>query len=384
MTEVHGKRIDDIECLRALAVIGVIIQHAHDALYAPTPWFDAIMHAFGLRTGVDLFFAISGFVIGRSFLPEMEATSDGRGGLRIVAAFWTRRFFRLTPSAWLWLWLTLLMAIFFNRSGVFQSVHANLMATLAGMFDYANFRFADSFMKYDYGSSFVYWSLSLEEQFYLLLPLCALLLRRWLPAVLLALIVFQALLPTRGVLAQVLRTDAIAWGVLLSIACGGRAWRKAAPIWLEKPWLRWPVLVGLLVMLARLGSDVVDPSFRWKIAVIALLAAALVWMASYDQHYLFRPGWLRKPLLWIGARSYAIYLIHLPVYLFVREIATDINQFAWASGFRAPIGYSALTIALMALLADANYRWVETPLRGYGAKVAARIVAPRGLIQPIA
>lgn len=50
----------------------------------------------------------------------------------------------------------LLACLFINRSGAFGTLAANLQATLAGVLQYANFRFADSFFHYEYGTSFVY------------------------------------------------------------------------------------------------------------------------------------------------------------------------------------------------------------------------------------
>ncbi len=375
-TRTVTKRIDDIECLRALAVFGVAMHHANADLYAPSPLISAFVQVFGLWIGVDLFFAISGFVIGCSLLRQMQTGIETGHTWHMISSFWLRRLFRLTPSAWLWLWLTLLAVIFFNRSGVFGSLATNLRDTFAGMFDYANFRLAKVFAEGGYGASGVYWSLSLEEQFYLLLPLAALLLRRWLPALLFAAIAWQALLPGRSQLLVCIRTDALCWGVLLSMFCGSGTWSALEPRWMEKPWLRAPVVIALLFALALAGGAQWDGFGRYKFTLAALLSMLLVWLASYDKGYLFRMEWLRKPLLWIGARSYAIYLIHMPVYFFVRETAVRVRDAAWIPALHVPIAYTLLAVVLIALLADASYRWVETPLREYGARLAARARSP--------
>ncbi|PER22380.1 hypothetical protein, partial [Bacillus cereus] len=72
------------------------------------------------------------------------------------------------------------------------------------------------FMHYEYGASFVYWTLSLEEQFYLILPLLVFVSRRYLVWVLLAVVLVQ-FFTWRALWLSVIRTDALALGVLLSI-----------------------------------------------------------------------------------------------------------------------------------------------------------------------
>src|SRR5690554_933284 len=185
--------IDDIEVLRGVAVIAVLIHHMKENLF---PWLTTPLDPRGLDLqlwwGVDLFFVISGFVITRSALPALhQSTADKALFWRTTISFWTRRAWRLLPSAWLWLVLTLLLSIGFNQSGVFGSPATNLQAALADMLQYANARFADSFMVYDYGASFVYWSLSLEQQFYLLFPLLIFISRRWLAVVMIAVVIIQ-------------------------------------------------------------------------------------------------------------------------------------------------------------------------------------------------
>lgn len=358
----------DIECLRAVAVLGVAFHHAQDNLFHPgIAWMARLSAHAQFWTGVDLFFAISGFVIARSLLPQMAAHA---GKLRqqagIVAAFWIRRFWRLLPSAWLWLGLILLASFAWNRSGAFGSVHANLMATLAGMFDFANFRLADALFRYEYGGSFVYWSLSLEEQFYLLLPLLVVALRRRIDLLMIALVVVQ-LNVLRTPLLMSVRTDALALGVLLAIAAPGKAYGAANP----RALLRlgaWRTLLPclLLACLAWLASTG-EQALHFRVTAIAAIAAALVWLASYDRDYLLPESAFKDVLVWLGARSYAIYLIHIPVYFLLRELGFRLGEAAnlptWA--------LALLAGGLIVLLADLNYRYVEQPLRQRGRRLAA-------------
>ncbi|HEY8682078.1 MAG TPA: acyltransferase [Rhodanobacter sp.] len=361
-------RSNDIECLRAIAVIGVAFHHMQGNLFHPgLPLMSQLLQHADFWFGVDLFFAISGFVIARSLLPQMGACGRSlREQVGVIGAFWIRRFWRLLPSAWLWLGLILLAAVACNRSGAFGSVHANLMATLAGLFDVANFRFADAFFRYEYGASFVYWSLSLEEQFYLLLPLLVACLRRRIDLLMVALFVIQLCLFRTPLLMSV-RTDALALGVLLAIAAPGKMYAAMNPRFLLRLHsLRSLLPCLLLAVLAVLASADLQ-GWRFRISAIAVFSAMLVWLASYNENYLLQAGWFKRGLVWVGARSYAIYLIHVPVYFLLRELCFRYGNTlsplpAWL--------LLLLAIGLIALLADLNYRYLEQPLRQYGRHIA--------------
>src|SRR5476649_2292342 len=154
----HGHRVAARYCSARRVVSSPARQpvYRHGAIAGKHPCLGATV------VGVDLFFAISGFVIARSLIPALQGCSTRQEYWQQTRNFWLRRAFRLLPSAWLWLALMLLACVFINRSGAFGTLQANLQATLAGVAQYANFRFADSFFHYEYGTSFVYWSLSLE------------------------------------------------------------------------------------------------------------------------------------------------------------------------------------------------------------------------------
>lgn len=363
----------DIECLRALAVIGVVIHHSQGNLFYPgIPFLDRVFAIGQAWCGVDLFFAISGFVIARSLLPQLTAASGSLAAqCHAVAAFWIRRAWRLLPSAWLWLALMLLASVVANHSGVFQSIHTNLMATLAGFFNVANVRMGDSLFRYPYGTSFVYWSLSLEEQFYIALPLLVICARRYFAWILIVLLAIQFPM-YRTITAMLFRTDALGLGVLLAMVSNMPAYTRIEPRFLG----RWRGIGGLVLMIllslmARLAM-LNEKHSNFAVGGMAVAATLLVWIASYNADYLVRPGWLKRTLTWVGNRSYAIYLCHIPIFFLLREACFRLGLTqpnAWLLG--------SIATCLIALTAAMNFRYVEQPLRRHGRQVARQFIARR-------
>lgn len=367
-----SQRIGDIEVLRACAVLLVAFQHLNGSLTtlnAPSlPW--PMLHLGG-SFGVDLFFAISGFVIARNLLPKLAPGCNWSAAWPVIKVFWIHRFWRLVPSAWLWLMIILLLAWQFNDSGVFGKLESNLDATLAGILNFANVRFASCFGRCDFYTSFVYWSLSLEEQFYLLFPLVLVLVgRRALPVVLIALVVVQ-MLQFRGLWLMAFRTDALLLGVLLAIASSSGLYERFRPERLANV----PFLASFLLMAGMMAMLVLGKPargyFTFEISLVALLSFFLVWLASYDLGLFCRARWLRAVMLWLGSRSYAIYLIHVPVYLLMRELQHRLL----GNGDTSSPTYLAIALPmswlLIAGLAELNFRFVESPLRRFGVRLTS-------------
>lgn len=372
----NEKRIMDIELLRGIAVLGVLFHHLQDSLFAAAvPLLQAITLYSQPWWGVDLFFAISGFVIARSLIPALRRCTTRQEYWQQTRNFWLRRAFRLLPSAWLWLALMLLACLFLNRSGAFGTLHANIQATLAGIAQYANFRFADSFYHYEYGTSFVYWSLSLEEQFYLLFPLMIVLFRKHLVWALLALVAVQ-LFTLRTPILMVVRTDALALGVLLAIWSTQPSYLRWEPKFLRRPWAGVAALIALSLLLSFMATDRFTFT-SYRIGVIAVLCALLVWIASYNRDYLLPRGVFKNLMTWVGSRSYGIYLIHIPAYLLVREFIFRLQ----AAGLPSPAGNPILMLlmagGLIVLLSELNYRIIEMPMRNRGASLVKRLGTSR-------
>jgi peptidoglycan/LPS O-acetylase OafA/YrhL len=363
------RRLPEIEVLRGLAVAGVVLHHSYGALLPvtnrPLAW---LMHTVDYGTGVDLFFAISGFVIARTLLPAIDASKTRRDFTTTACAFWIRRAWRLLPSAWLWLAICLAASAWFNRAGLFGSVATNAWAALAGALDFANIRLALIFGHHDYGTSFAWWSLSLEEQFYILLPPAAFLLRGRLQLILIALVALQFPLRPHSLWPVMFRNQAILLGVLLACWEPHPSFRRVG--WHLARWpafARWIPAAALVLMLGALG--VAGPAPRFMIGLIALTSAALVYLAAQDAGLIMQASALRRVMLWLGARSYALYLIHIPAFFAARELC-----FRLGAQDNEPAA-AFLGLALLLIGAELNWRLLENPLRRRGARIAQRYAA---------
>ena len=371
------KRIDDIEILRAFAVMLVVVEHMHFNLFTwNTPALASFYSVFGGWTGVDLFFAISGFVIARDLVPRLQAAGRRQDYFSVTLVFWVRRGWRLLPSAWMWLLLILLASVYLNRSGAWGSVANNVDMVVTAALQIANFHVAHVFGEQFAGAAFVYWSLSLEEQFYLLLPLLVFVSRQWLPYVLALLVVPQLFLQRETALLALVRTDALFLGVLIALWQRQPSYALFQPRFLANPAAALAavlLLVGALACVGSRGLVIIE----YHYGLVTCLAGLLVLIASYDGDYFARPRWLRALLLWVGTRSYALYLIHMPSYFLTRELWLRLAPAG--TRFNSDYTWEFLATALVLLLglSELNYRFLELPLRRRGVAIAGRMEARR-------
>lgn len=367
--------IDDIQVLRAAAILCVLIEHSWLNLVSPLDWFTSFLHHVPLWCGVDLFFVISGFVITRSLLRQVVAASHPG---RVLARFWIRRAFRLWPAAWLWLALMVVGSTIFKDPPIFSTLAVNLRSALAGMLAYANIRFALHPMV-PYGPSYPYWSLSLEEQFYLLLPPLLLMARRRVWWVALALILVQLPL-AHPRLYFFLRNDGLLWGVLLASAPACQRGAKHAAAAIARVAFAGPIiLLAAIGEMARL-SPAFEASPPFLVGGMAIVAALPVWLAGADRD-LFHCGPLQPAALWVGSRSYVLYLCHVPIYQFASMISHRIG-IDQVFGANADARSIALAVPLLILAVEFTYRGVERPLRDAGARIAVRVRMPRDEFAP--
>lgn len=378
-----ARRIDDIELLRGLAVFGILIHHAQGNLLAwSTPAMDRFYAYFNIGHTIDLFFAISGFVIARDLIPKVQAGGADRVGFfRLAIGFWIRRAYRLLPSAWLCLAGILLLSLLFNSSNAFGSFRSNFAGSIAAVLQVANMHFASNlFSELGMGVTFHFWSLSLEEQFYLALPFMLFFTGRAFPWLAAALVLAQLLsMRPGGALvpyAWVFRTDALFLGVLLAWWSRGEVYPLFEPVFLRaSAWARWFTLLLLFGALVTVGSEALR-IIEYRLSIVAIISALIVYVASYDRDYLMAPGVIKRFFMWLGSRSYSVYLWHIPMFALVRELAFRYGQsHAMQFDARHTWLFAAAAAVLILVVSECNFRLVEAPLRRRGMAAAQRWTA---------
>lgn len=373
----RGGRIGDIEVLRGIAILLVLAMHLNVGLltWSPQVLRHITAHYVNFWPGVDLFFVVSGFVIARSLVPALRAAPDGPAFLRAMVVFWVRRAWRLLPAAWMWLAIILVLAGGFNRNYAFGFFHDNFETAVAALMGVANIHFAMIVTDGGgLGTAAPYWSLSLEEQFYLLLPLVVWLSGRRLPAVLLGVFALFAWLPETKWLAS-LRMQGPILGVLLALLTTTPAWRMLEPRGLARAWAGRAActVVPIAAMCALAPAD--QRIFPHALDLVALLAAFPVFLASYDAGYVFPRGISRRVLIWFGSRSYALYLAHTPCYRGTGALLSRLLSSGAAPGPADTLPFLLVGLSLTLAAAELTHRLVEMPFRAHGRRVAARMIA---------
>jgi len=372
----------DLEILRAVAIAFTLLCHmGWDILPKLGPAADAIHSRFKFWTGVDLFFAISGFIITASLC---RAGVTQESFLRFAVPFWIRRIFRLLPSAWLWIGLTLLLTAGFNSNLSFGLMRYNLHEAAAAVANVANFYYYRWFSAghSDYGSFGVFWSLSLEEQFYLIFPfLLYFASRRVLVGALACAFLGQVFafrpagfVPHQSSLLWFVRTDALILGVLIALWQDSPSYERMRPRFLQNAFLSLPILLLGVLLLAGVAASVALA--RWTTGLAALISGSLVLIASYDANYLLKPSRPKSALMWLGSRSYSIYLIHVTVRALVLEYK---KSWGIPEGSAAAGLWTLASLVLILAVSELNYRLVETPFRSLGRQIAGRLQPKAGL-----
>jgi peptidoglycan/LPS O-acetylase OafA/YrhL len=362
----------DIQGLRAIAVLLVLVYHAGIAVVP------------GGYIGVDIFLVVSGFLITGHLLNQLERNS------RIdFVNFYARRIRRILPASMVVLVLTVLGAIALvpplQRVAVMQDALATALYV-------PNYWFAiqgTNYLASEAPSMFQhYWSLGIEEQFYLfwpaLLALGYFLVRRSKRGlfILMAVLVVASFAFSVWQLQQsqpwaFFSLPSRAWelgvGGLVAFALSkGARWAQGAPVAI----LGWVGLLGLLALAATYNESTVFPGVN---ALLPVLATAALIIGGTAGHALSPARTLSiAPLQWFGMISYSLYLVHWPILMLAQA----------AIGLQEPLLLtSKIGLALFAIpVAYFLYLLVENPARTaeFWAKARPRRTLVSGLIASVA
>jgi peptidoglycan/LPS O-acetylase OafA/YrhL len=335
----------DLEGLRGLAILLVLLFHA------------GLPGLGGGFVGVDVFFVLSGFLITGLLLREREA--HGRIDL---AAFYARRARRILPAAAVVLVVTLAASWLVLAPLDLPRVAGDAAAAALSA---GNIRFAASAMDYfaaDNAPSPLlhYWSLGVEEQFYLLWPALLILATRVGRPRLGAALALLAVVVASYVAAWYLTDLAEPWafyslptrawqlglGGLLAVTAAWQARLPARPVVLSG----WLGLACILV--AAVALDASTTPYPGLVALLPTLGAGALILAGT---HAWSPTMIlaERPLRWLGRISYSVYLVHWPLLVLPAALLLP--------GDELSLPARLLLAGLAVVLGAACYRWVEAP-----------------------
>ncbi|KMY86507.1 acyltransferase 3 [Candidatus Paraburkholderia calva] len=406
----------EIERLRAVAVLLTIIVHVpFKQLFHP--------YLYSSFTGVDLFFVISGFVVSQSLLSTLPRPLGDTPVQRLersrqsILAFYLRRVFRIAPSAFFYIFLYWVVAYVMSATGSIASfarpadIFREGIAFAGGIYNYAMvFGGIPTNMSH-------YYSLSIEEHFYLLAPMLLVLCGRTsyrlaACAICVALVLFVLRPLTSVSIANLTHTrvDELLYGVVIALLIDKYRhlpmWRfntlagnvnAASPIFMRllraprmRAFLKTVFGITLCALLALLpgvlNTDILGRSgqFYFSNAALcgyALVSVALVVLASLERGWILNIRMLAPFLEYIGSRSYSIYLGHVLLILVYNDLYFRFYERIPDSLKLTRTGYLiqfAVFMLLVLALAELSYRLVETTCKDLGKRVIRNFMEARG------
>ena len=381
-----------LDGLRAVAVIAVILYHANKS------WVS------GGFLGVEVFFVISGYLI--TMLLINESQENGKINFK---AFWMRRARRLLPALW-----TLLVGVTTYCALFERDTLGNLRGDVVAAFVYG-FNWFQIWVGTSYFSAFGFvplrhlWSLAVEEQFYLVWPVLIavvlkvfgrrpLLLGTLFFAASIAVSIYVAKTFEPGANGSVLETpdhyialfghavskvDFLFLGTLgrsggLLIGSALAFWWKPSMFNNDHPTserfivsvVGWVGVLGLGAMMWTFhdvveggvdgGTSGYSPLFQGGFLLVGLASIAII-AAAVHPHTLLATRVLGNPVLvYVGQRSYGLYLFHWPIFQFYRQFA----------GRGLNVIEFVLLFALALVFTEVSYRFIEMPVRSGGLREA--------------
>ncbi len=357
MAEKQIQRLDHVTALdglRGIAVILILLRHFEVLAPQGLTGITFIDHFFrGGYLGVDIFFVLSGFLITSLLLNEHEAHSK-----IYLLRFYGRRFLRLLPALSFLLLLYSIITVLDGKE--FSSISLGIWASL---FYYLNWQYVFSFPR-SFGDLGYLWSLSIEEQFYIVWPAVLILLLKVTKraivhisfiALLIAFVLWHrhvlwttpSDIPYKQVTIFV-RTDARIDSLLVGCVTAFIYRYQLISIRLSQ----FLAILGVFVLLGylELSKPYTGYMFNGGFTVVAVSVACLILGLTTNTFSLTRL-FSRRLIVLIGKTSYGIYLWHYPIFKFIDRHMTTANE----------IYKVVVALFFTGLFTTASWILIETP-----------------------
>lgn len=346
-----------LDGVRAISVVLVLVFHAG---------FDWLGAGY---LGVSVFFTLSGFLITSMLLDEFRRT-----GSIDIGGFFSRRVKRLLPASM----LVLVVVAYARSAGRFDGANGlrnELVGAALHVYNWVRIAGDDSYIATFEGAPSLasplehYWSLAIEEQFYLVFPFLMVALLRVAtkrhggaesPALLstvrrglIAATVASAV--AAPVIAASFGSDVAYWStptrlpeLLVGAALAAVLLGRSTPSWVGH--LALPALAAIVACAALVPTST-GPAYSGWLAPFALVSAALILGLQADSR--LRRLVSMAPVVGLGRISYGVYLIHWPVFVFLRQEGIDLTS----------VGGFTLATMITIILASASATFIEQPIR---------------------
>lgn len=370
MNKTQGRNLE-LDRLRAFAVLMSIFIH-YSRVFFPWNIHKGYEHGGSILnllqnswTGVDLFFVISGYIISKMIVDKIDGLVDDKSKLmQFIKNFYIRRFYRIYPIACTFFIFVLLCSLFFNASGSFSTPENNIEAGIT-IFTYS-FNYFLELGHYHAFTLSPYWSLSVEEQFYLIFPFFLILVRSYKQRILILIgliltisLIIRPLSPEHIFYTQN-RCDGLIYGCLLYYVSIQSSYRQ-----LFKPIQKISIasIASIFIMLFLLGT-ITSVGFP-NTAIIPLgciVATILVAIAVLELNIISFGGVVNAILGYLGSRSYCLYIVHFPMFTFTQELFFRIGHtYNWELNNTFAVPYTALAFILTLLVSELAHRFIERP-----------------------
>lgn len=385
----------EIERLRALAALLTVNTHTVYTLGNLVPVLTTT------PSGVDLFFVISGFVVTLSLLrllPDLSKCDSlggrARAALDSLKIFYLRRIFRILPPALFFIIFTCGVIYLCKWTGITPPEEPDALLREAISFLSGTYNYARAIVGVT-GQLGNYWSLSVEEHFYLLMPLLFIVFPTRSQRIIAVcggiaavVLLIRGLIGAQNTTLSHVRFDGLFIGVLLALVYSATAQptRPSPSIVVDfTTWHRVGIRFGKLVLPVLLAFILASmPTItHWEADYnrqaghlsYALLSAGLIHLASRQTGWIFDVPYLRRFLEYIGSRSYAIYLCHdITMDAFKRLLSRNWNDLPiWFTLHPGGVLLQAFVIlGAVILVAEIAYQFVELPFISLGGRVIHR------------